>query len=620
MFHPKSLQQRTVIFILVPVFFLLTLSGIFGYHGMRKVLIEQWSETALSKLGRAAHTIDMRLNRPKQLLFLLKGLNNNGSDGAVRKRIIDQLGKIDGVVSVKVDWPESSMNQGNWSAYKRMNDNYNWQQMSDQGTWSDADEIFAITDPTYNIEHSSTTFSLISRIVNDKNELIGTIEIVIDYESLTAGTIQTPWWNIYKAYIIHLDGHVLTGVVNEENSISDHRPNLFGAADLLEQKTLEALKIKESGTVFGPGRPPEEISGFYRLKGAPWSLVVIAPGKKVLQPILHFRNVYILTAVLCIGGILLFIRFMISKTTQSIKKVSHTASDLARGIFNEPLMVNSRDEVGELTRNFNTMTRQLKKGFQLQKAMDIAREVQLTLLPQNDFSGQGVKMSGLSIYCDETGGDYFDFIEPGYHSSKLFAVVGDVVGHGIGAALLMATLRSSVRARSEQEESLHQLIGAVNRQLCCDTIGQGNFASLFFLSIDNSKKELQWVRAGHDPAFLYHPLRKEFTELKGNGLILGVDSNYEYQTSRLAFNDDKYVILVYSDGAWEIENKQGEQFGKHRLRESVAANSHLSPVDILQSLTESIHEFRGDAVLRDDITLVVITIDGAAPALEASGT
>ena len=395
MFHPKSLHQRTVVFILIPIFLLLTLAGIFGYHAVREILLEQWGETALAKLERAAHQIDMKLNRPKQILFLLEGLSKKDSNSDVRRFIIQQLSDIEGVINVKVDWPENLMRQGNWTMHKKM---------AGRGNRFGREEIVSITDPTYNSEHNSKTFSLVSHVVNDKGDTVGTIEIIMDYESLISQSVHTPWLSVYEAYIIDFDGHVLTSTINNKNTIFEQSARQFGATDILEQKTLAAMKTKESGTVFGPGRPPEEISGFYQLKGAPWSLIVIAPGAKVLQPILQFRIVYFLTASVCIGIILLFIRLMITQTTRAIKQVSQTATNLAQGVFGDPLVVTSQDEVGELTRNFNTMSSQLKKGLQLQEAMDIAREVQLTLLPRKDYFSDGLEVSGLSVYCDETGG------------------------------------------------------------------------------------------------------------------------------------------------------------------------------------------------------------------------
>ena len=604
MFHPKSLHQRTTLFILVPIFLFLALAGLFGYQVVRKVLLDQWAETALANLERAAHNIDMQLNRPKQILLLLEGLSKKDSTDNIHRFIIDRLRKIDGVVSVKVDWPENMVDQRILFMQQRM-----------RGHWYDSIGILNITAPAYNVEHNSNTFSMVSNFVDDQGNKTGMIEIAVDFESLISQTVQAPWWNIYKAYIVDLNGNVLVSTINEKNKIPGQAAKLFGTTGALEQKTFAALKDKKSGTVFGPGRPPEEVSGFYRLKEAPWTLVVIAPGEKILQPILHFRLVYFLTAFVCIGVIVLFIRLMITQTTQAIKKVSQTATDLAQGIFGEPLTVTSRDEVGELTRNFNTMTSQLRKGVQLQEAMDIAREVQLTLLPHNDYSDNGLEVSGLSVYCDETGGDYFDFIESDSHPGRLHVVVGDVVGHGIGAALLMATLRALVRARIDQPGSPHEVIADVNQQLCRDTSQSGNFASLFYLTIDAARQELQWVRAGHDPAILFTPASGDFMEIKGKGLVLGLDADYQYQTNTLALAGEKLVLLIGSDGAWEVENEKREQFGKQRLKDIIATNYHLSPSALLRCITASIDDFRGSAALSDDITLVAITIDGATLAL-----
>ncbi len=601
MFHPKTLHQRTIIYILVPIFLFLTLAGLFGFRAVRKVLIDQWGQAALANLERAAHNIDMRLNQPKRILFLLEDLRKINSSDTIHKFIINQLNRIDGVVDVKVDWPENMSAQGRWGMGRRMTGNGNWHTFKG---------LFDITAPAYDVEHNSKTFSLVSNFVDDKGDTTGTIEVIIDFESLISQTVQTPWWNVYKAYIVDFDGHVLTSNINEQDTIPEKNAQLFATIGALEQKTMAALKDNKSGTVFGPGRPPEEISGFYRLTEAPWTMVVIAPGKKVLQPIIHFRLVYFLTAVACIGIILIFIRLMITQTTEAIKKVSQTASDLTQGIFAEPLPVTSRDEVGELTRNFNTMSSQLHKGLQLQEAMNIAREVQLTLLPQTDYSADGLEVSGLSVYCDETGGDYFDFIESDSHPGSLHVVVDDVVGHGIGAALLMATLRALVRSRINQPGSAHELIADVNQQLCRDTSGSGNFASLFYLTIDAPRQELQWVRAGHDPGILFMPARGEFMDLKGKGLVLGLDADFQYQTNTFTLAREKTVILISSDGAWEAENEAREQFGRQRLKDIVAENYHLPPSVLLECITAAIDEFRGSMALHDDITLVAITIDG----------
>ncbi len=599
LFYPKSLQQRTIIFVLLPIFFFLTLAGFFGYRAVRSILLEQWSEAALAKLERSAFDIDVQLERPKEVLLLLEGITEKVLSEGLEEMVIDQLERVDGVVSVKVEWV-SSMARDELRFKGRSR---GWFGRRENSRW-----IFDITPPVYNVENNSQTVSMVTDLVNKNGFKVGDIEVVLDFEKLISRTVKKPWWNVNKAYIIDYNGVILNST-DPRGEDAGQKRKVFGENGILEQKTLEALREEVSGTVFGPGRPPEEISGFYHLQEAPWVMVVIAPGKKVLKPIIRFRLLFFYSAMGCIAILLLFIRIMIAKTTRAINELSRTASDLARGVFDEPLPVNTRDEVGLLTENFNTMTSQLKKGVQLQKAMDIAREVQMTLLPRKDFSGRGVEISGLSTYCDETGGDYFDFIERKPQSGRFHVIVGDVVGHGIGAALLMATLRALVRANVYTGAAPDMLVSNVNRQLCLDTAEHGNFASLFYLHVDVAKKRLQWVRAGHDPAILFNTVTNTFSELKGNGLVLGLDPEYQFQTNSIEFGSERLVVLMGSDGVWEAVNEDGEQYGKQRLKQLVQENADLSPREMLHVINESISKFRGTAALCDDITLVSLVLD-----------
>ncbi len=110
-FYLTSLHQRTIVFILIPIFLFLTFAGIFGYRAVRGILLEQWTKTAMANLERAAHQIDMQLKQPKQILMLLENLPPRESTAAIHEFIVEQLGRIDGVVNVKVDWPEDLSRQ-----------------------------------------------------------------------------------------------------------------------------------------------------------------------------------------------------------------------------------------------------------------------------------------------------------------------------------------------------------------------------------------------------------------------------------------------------------------------------------------------------------------------------
>ena len=602
MYQPTSLQQRTVVFIILPIFLFLVSTGFFGFIAVRNVLIEQWGETALAQLEKAAHNIDMQLNRPKQLLSFLDGMSKKDFDTGVHEFIVNRLQQIPGVTEIHADWPSEMGSQG-----LRMRRHILRRTESKSYTG----KALGVTPPLYEVALEQKNVLLSTRLVNRDDKVIGNIELSLDFEQLIAQTIQSKWWNIYKAYIVDQNGLILAQTINNTEQKAQQSSYLFGQSSALEKKTLAALSTNESGIVFGEGSPPAEISGFYRLNQAPWTMVIITPGKKVLQPLIKFRLAYILTALSCITIVLWFIRSSFKQTTQSIKQVSKAADELANGNFSKPFKVSTKDEVGDLLHSFNRMTSQLQRGMQLQKAMGIAQEVQLTLLPQNDYSDTGITASGVSIYCDETGGDYFDFIESETHPGKLHIAVGDVVGHGIGAALLMATLRALLRARVQKPGSAAERITDVNRYLCWDTLQYGNFSSLFYLEIDPQLNTVQWVRAGHEPALLFTPANGSFTELQGKGLVLGLDTDLQYKDNSSYLTHAKHLLIIGSDGVWELENEQQQRFGKNRVKKIIRDHHNLQPSEIIKKITDEITLFRGHAEQMDDITLVVIALEPA---------
>lgn len=119
---------------------------------------------------------------------------------------------------------------------------------------------------------------------------------------------------------------------------------------------------------------------------------------------------------------------------------------------------------------------------------------------------------------------------------------------------------------------------------------------------------IRWVRGGHDPAIVYSPVSCEFSELKGNGVALGVDANWSFEYNELPVANEEQLIFVGSDGAWEVENATGEQFGKERIKQILAEKSDLQPDEILQMILDDIAAFKGKTPQNDDITMVVAKI------------
>ena len=245
----------------------------------------------------------------------------------------------------------------------------------------------------------------------------------------------------------------------------------------------------------------------------------------------------------------------------------------------------------------------------MSNALGLAHEVQQSLLPQKDPSLSGFDIAGKSIYCDETGGDYYDFIETNRSGrAGLAVVVGDVSGHGVSSALLMATARALIMLRSSMPGEAAGIINDVNRYLSLDTAQTGNFMTFFYCELTERETEVRWVRAGHDPALVYDPSTDTFDELKGQGLALGLDDAFEYDSFHRRIVPGQ-VIMIGTDGIWEMHNKAGEMFGKEALMEIIRNNQSVSARQIVDTVTEALERFRGDEAPEDDITLVVIKVD-----------
>jgi len=291
--------------------------------------------------------------------------------------------------------------------------------------------------------------------------------------------------------------------------------------------------------------------------------------------------------------------------TQNIHKLLEGSRRLATGDFSTRIDIRSRDEVGELGRAFNRMVPDLEERIRLKQGLEVASSVQKSLLPKRPPDLAGFDMAAASRYCDETGGDFHDFI-PLNRGGALGIAVGDVSGHGISAALLMATARAFLKSRVGQPGDLAAVISDVNRLVCRDTDATGQFLTLFYMEIAPNAAAVDWVRAGHDPAVWYDPGTGIFAELKGKGAALGLDEGMTYTAGRRAGLSPGHIIAVGTDGIWEARNAAGEMFGRHRFRALIRSYADRTARGILEGILADLKAFRGSRSPSDDVTIVII--------------
>jgi len=294
--------------------------------------------------------------------------------------------------------------------------------------------------------------------------------------------------------------------------------------------------------------------------------------------------------------------------TKPVRELAEVAGRIADGDLETTAVIKSRDELGELGDAFNAMLPQLRDRMNLRQSLALAMEVQQHLLPDGPPQFEGLDVAGRSIYCDETGGDYYDFVDLERVSSRTLGVaVGDVSGHGIAAALLMATARSLLRCNVEESSDLGQMLNRMNRRLSED-VPADKFMTMSFMLIYSGEKTVRWTGAGHDPAIVYDPASDTFSELVGGGIPLGIEPNWNYEESGPRQLKSGQVIVIGTDGIWEARDAEKNMFGKQRFFDAIRAAACASAREISDAVTEAVASFRGDHTQDDDITLVVVKV------------
>jgi phosphoserine phosphatase RsbU/P len=265
-------------------------------------------------------------------------------------------------------------------------------------------------------------------------------------------------------------------------------------------------------------------------------------------------------------------------------------------------------EFRNLADALNRMIADLRDRLRLRHSLGIAMEVQQRLLPSGPPQVRGLDVAGHSTYCDETGGDYYDFLVLDKATSDaVLVVLGDVMGHGVAAALVMAGVRSVLRDRATAAGDLAELMSRLNRLISADH-GGDRFMTMHLSVIDAKTRSMRWVSAGHDPVIVYDPATVAFSEVGEGDLPLGVMDDAEYREQTCAPLQPGQVLFIGTDGVWELPDAKGDQFGKDRLREIIRETAALKADEIAAAVRERLTAFRGDTKSVDDVTFVIVKV------------
>ena len=348
----------------------------------------------------------------------------------------------------------------------------------------------------------------------------------------------------------------------------------------------------------------------------------------------------LLVLLFIIGALFLVIEFvalvaglaLAKSITGSVHQLFAGTERVRQGDFTHKIAVQTDDQLGELSVSFNSMTasiedllRQAAEKKRLEEELRIAREIQMSLLPQGPLEMSGLSITALRVPAREVGGDYYDFFRLG--GRRLGVLIADVSGKGTSAALYMAELKGLMLSLSQIHRSPRDLMLAANRIIAAN-LDARSFITMTYAVVDLDGGTMTYARAGHTP-LLYVPgpdcqLDRRVQVLAPDGLVLGLNIDkgemferlLEEHTLDLHAGD---LALFFTDGISEAMNDSDDFFGEGRLGRLIEEHAHLSCDELRERVLREVEAFVGAAPQHDDMTMIFLKVEelGAPAPMEA---
>ncbi|HEY9828723.1 MAG TPA: PP2C family protein-serine/threonine phosphatase, partial [Stenomitos sp.] len=217
----------------------------------------------------------------------------------------------------------------------------------------------------------------------------------------------------------------------------------------------------------------------------------------------------------------------------------------------------------------------------------------------------GVEMAGRCLSAAHVGGDYYDFFQRDDHTVDL--LIADVSGHSVGAALIMAEVRTLLRPQVNTAHSASAILQLLNSQLYEDLSRAELFITMFYAKYNSATGRLSYANAGHNHPLIHRSDLLGCEELDADGLIIGVRKSVMFEERQIELRKGD-VVLFYTDGLAEAMSSDGELFGTERVYQHLETVSGLPAKEIIDSFYAAIIEYTGTTTLQDDISLVVLKI------------
>jgi sigma-B regulation protein RsbU (phosphoserine phosphatase) len=268
------------------------------------------------------------------------------------------------------------------------------------------------------------------------------------------------------------------------------------------------------------------------------------------------------------------------------------------------------------------LTTELRKKERLDRELEIGAEIQLQLLPRQCPTIDGVQLAALCQTANRVGGDYYDFI-PANHDrlrsrkgdrpeiQRWSLAIGDVMGKGVPAGLIMTMLRGMLRAEVLNGHSPSRILQHLNHVMYGDLENSNRFVTLFYSEYDTQTRTLFYSNAAHNPPLLWQAATDKIRRLDTLGMLIGLDVDTQYYDAQVQLEPGD-TLIYYTDGFTDAANRQGDRFDEENLTAAFhwACHHCASPQAILDHLFNEIWRFIGHGrAAEDDMTLVVMQVN-----------
>ena len=303
-----------------------------------------------------------------------------------------------------------------------------------------------------------------------------------------------------------------------------------------------------------------------------------------------------------------FISVLMQTNEKSIGVLNITEKEEGKhfNIYDVRLLQTIANQISEVYENIRLYEEE-KIKINIEKELEVTRKLQETILPKHFHEIPGLSIFAMSLPAKEVGGDFYDIFYQG--KENFSAIIADVSGKSIPAALFMASARAIIKAQtvSDNKHNPSKIFKKANNFIIEDN-DTAMFVTAFLFSCDMKNRKIKYTNGGHNDPLMFRSGSDEIEYLHAKGRPLGIIKNQEFQTKEISFNNGDMMIL-YTDGIIEANNMNNDEFGIERFEKIVANFRHMPPAELAGKITDEIEKFISGAPQFDDMTLFIFKFE-----------